>query len=33
MEKSKVYFTNFRARPGTSLQQKLARLMKNSRYW
>ena len=30
MEKSKVYFTNFRARPGTSLQQKLARLMKTA---
>lgn len=30
MEKSKVYFTNFRARPGMNLQQKLARLIKTA---
>ncbi len=28
--KSKVYFTNFRARPGMNLQQKLARLIKTA---
>ena len=27
MEKSKVYFTNMRARPGTNIQEKLTRLM------
>ena len=30
MEKSKVYFTNLRAKPGMNLQQKLARLMKTA---
>ena len=28
-EKAKVYFTDFRALPGTSLQQKLTKLMKS----
>ena len=28
--KSKVYFTNFRAKPGMNLQQKLARLIKTA---
>ena len=28
--KSKVYFTNFRARPGMNLQQKLTRLIKTA---
>ena len=30
MEKSKVYFTDFRARPGYSLLQKLEKLMKKA---
>ena len=30
MEKSKVYFTDFRARPGYNLLQKLEKLMKKA---
>ncbi len=30
MEKSKVYFSNFRAKPGMNIQQKLTRLIKTA---
>ena len=30
MEKSKVYFTDFRARPGNNLLQKLEKLIKTA---
>ena len=32
-EKAKVYFTDFRALPGTNLQKKLEKLMKKYKYF